>query len=87
MLRLSTATLLCMLAVIACASQPDPKPQDEAGTLSTQETNSQQPPTINVLTPQQIMEAIANGVDRAAKSYEARHPSVPPDNWSSILSW
>jgi hypothetical protein len=61
-------------------SQPKPEPQNKPRTLGAQQSPAQPTPPVDLLTPEQIKKAIADGVNAAAKEYEARHPAAPPDN-------
>ena len=70
-------------------SQPKSQPQNKGSALGTQQRPTEPTPAQNFLTPEQIEQAIADGVNAAAQKYEARHPTPPPDNssWWLIFSW
>lgn len=78
---LGFAFLLALIGGCAARSHhPKPKPQAKTSQLSEQKTPTQPPPSANPLTVQQITEAIADGINAAAKEYEKRHSAMPPDN-------
>jgi hypothetical protein len=94
MLKLCTAVLgfAFFLALIGdCSARshhPKPKPQGKTSQLSEQKSPAQPPPASNSLTPQQIEQSITDGINAAAKEYENRHPTMPPDNsswWFNVL--
>jgi hypothetical protein len=60
--------------------KPQPRPQIEGSPFNTQQRDANQAPPQPVLTPQQITQAIVNGIATAAKQYEANHSPQPPDN-------
>jgi len=61
-------------------SQTKPQPNNESGTLSAQQGSAQPTPSPNSLSQEQVTKAVEDGIDAAAKEYETRHPSPPPDN-------
>jgi hypothetical protein len=82
---LGLAFLLALIGDCAARSHhPKPKPQVKTSQLSEQQRPAQPSPTINPLTPEQITKSITDGIDAAAKQYEANHPAPPPD-YSSWL--
>ena len=74
------ALLLAMAGNSLAQSQPKPQPQSKSSPLSEQERPAQPAPASGVLTPQQIEQSITDGIEAAAKQYEANHPATPPDN-------
>jgi hypothetical protein len=83
------ALLLALTGDCAARSHhPKPKPQAKTSQLSEQQRPAQPSPAINPLTPEQITKAITDGIQAAAKQYEANHPTTPPDDsgwWFNFL--
>jgi hypothetical protein len=78
---IALALLLALTGDCAARSHhPKSKPQAKTSQLSEQRPAAQPSPTVNPLTPEQITKAITDGVEAAAKQYEANHPALPPDN-------
>ena len=73
-------TIPSAIAQVSPQVKPQPRPQIEGSPFNTQQRDTNQTPPQPVLTPQQIAQAIADGIATAAKKYEANHPPQPPDN-------
>src|SRR5262245_1467423 len=85
MLKALLSVLICVtipsaIAQVSPQVKPQPRPQIEGSPFNTQQRDTNQTPPQPVLTPQQITQAIADGIATAAKKYEANHPPQPPDN-------
>jgi hypothetical protein len=76
---LGLALLLGLIGDSLARSHHKSQPQIKTSPFSEQQRPTQPPPPANFLTSQQIMQSIADGIDAAAKQYEARHPPTPPD--------
>jgi hypothetical protein len=76
---IALALLLAMIGNLWAQSQPKPQPQSERSPLSEQQRPAQPAPAGDALTSQQIQQSITDGINAAAKQYEARHPTTPPD--------
>jgi hypothetical protein len=87
------AILFLLLAVTGAAwasSAPNPKATSaavqsglaESGAVSLKKNDgtAQTATALTVLTPQQITDAIATGIERANERHDASHPLPPPDN-------
>jgi hypothetical protein len=89
--RAAAMSLVFCLAVLGDSwgqSRPEPQPQIKTSPLGTQQRPEQPTPSPNFLTPEQIKKAITDGINTAAKEYEAHHPAPPPDNsgwWFNFL--
>jgi hypothetical protein len=82
MLKAQTAFVVLWLAIgsSVAALAEETKPQIKASELPTNNTNTQQTPAQHIPTPQEITEAVTNGITRAAQEYQANYRAPPPDN-------
>jgi hypothetical protein len=58
------------------------KPEVKGSKLSTNDSHAQPAPPPTYPTPQEITDAITNGIERADNKHDANHPAPPPDNSS-----
>lgn len=82
------AILPALIGDLLAQPSPESQPQNKSSPLSAQQSRAQPTPSVNVLTPEQITKSIADGINAAAKQYETRHPTSPPDNfgwWFNFL--
>jgi hypothetical protein len=84
---LGLALLLALVGdCLARSHHPKPKPQSKTSPLTEQQRPAQPSPPADPLTQQQFTQSITDGIEAAAKQYEASHPTAPPDNSSWLFN-